>query len=186
MEWNTRRHSPSLESAQLRGSDEGQALASSEEQGLLLSLRSGQSGQARPAGCISWLEPIDDSRLVCRSVENWTATSVWASLWWQQQCCSQATASTTGRPHTRHRPSTGTSWLVDEYYCGMMAMQCKASTSNDKNYYGTKATLHRPSTRNGQLMPKLFKLCRVHFQHENLSKSVKTYHEFWSWTTALA
>jgi len=62
---------------------EGQALAAREdtEQGLLSILWSlGQSGQARSAGRISWLELIDDSRLVCRSVENWTATSVRASL----------------------------------------------------------------------------------------------------------
>jgi len=120
MGWNTTRHSPSLESARLRGSDAGhgeQGLAATEvaDQGLLSSLRSsGQSGQVRSAGCVSWLEPIDDSRLIHRSVENWTATSVQASLRRQQQCRSQATTSATGRLHTRRRPSTGTSWLVDE------------------------------------------------------------------------
>ena len=86
--------------------DEGQALAPNEEQGFLSSLR---SGQARPAGCVSWLEPIDDSRLVRSSVENWTATSVHASLRWQQQCHSQATQGNASRLHTRHRPSTVTS-----------------------------------------------------------------------------
>jgi len=99
----------------LRGSDaghEGQGLAAREDadQGLLSSLRSsGQSGQARSAGCISWLEPIDNSRLVHRSVENWTATSVRDSLRRQQQCSSQATRCVTGRPHMSRRPSTGTS-----------------------------------------------------------------------------
>ena len=89
--------------------EQGLAATEDADQGLLSSLRSsGQSGQARSAACVSWLEPIDDSRLVRRSVENWTATSVRASLRRQQQRSSHATRCVTGRPHTRHRPSTGT------------------------------------------------------------------------------
>ena len=164
MGWNTTKHSPSLESARLRGSDAGhqeQGLAATEvvDQGLLSSLRSsGQSGQARPAARVSWLEPIDDSRLVRRSVENWTATSEWASLRRQQRRSSQATRRVTGRPHTSRRPSTGTSWLRNE------------------NYHGKKATLRRPSTRYGRFKPKLFKLCRDRFHCGNSTIPIETYH----------
>lgn len=113
MGWNTR-HSPSIESARLRGSvaghaeeQEGQASAAREtvETGLLSILRSsGQPGQARSRN-VAWLDPIDDSRLVRRSVENWTAASLRAGLR-QQQRRSQATGSTSGRQHMRRSPST--------------------------------------------------------------------------------
>jgi len=73
MGWNTQR-----QSAPLRGSDAGQDLASNEDQGLLSSLR--ESGQARPARSITWLESIDDSRLIHSSIDKWNATRLQASL----------------------------------------------------------------------------------------------------------
>jgi len=58
--------------------DAGQDLVSIEEQGLLSSLR--VLGQARPARSVTWLEPVNDSRLVSSSVDNWNATSLQATL----------------------------------------------------------------------------------------------------------
>jgi len=125
-----------------------------------------RSGQARPTGCVSWLEPIDDSRLVYRSVENWTATSVCASLRWQQQYHSQATPSTAGRPHMCRRLSTlapTDSWIkiiVVQRLCNVRPVPARMKT-----IMVLRLCYIDPVPGMAQFTPKLFKSCHVHFQH---------------------
>jgi len=158
----------SWKSVQMTGSDAGQGSASEEEQrqGLLSSLKG--PGQAWPVQHVSWLEPINDHRLVQESIANWNCTRLHASLWQQQEGCRQATIPQPGRQNMHCRPSLGSSWLVKQ------------------NYYFTKAMPHRPSTSNGQFVLKLSKSCCVHFQVWKFMKIVKTFHQFQLWTTALA
>jgi len=40
---------------------------------------------------VKWMVPIDDSSMVCESIQNWNDTRLHAGLWQQQQVCRQAT-----------------------------------------------------------------------------------------------
>jgi len=98
-------------------SDQGLTAGQVDRQGLLS--RQAESNVIRPVRRVTWLQPIDDSRLVWESVASWDRAWLRASLWRrqeQQHSRRQATATRQGTQATQCGPSMSDSWLVDKNY----------------------------------------------------------------------
>ena len=83
-ETEIREHSSGRETRRMRGSDaghaSGQGLTSGQDDGQGLLSRQAKSNVIRPLHRFTWLDPIDDGRLVRESVASWDRARLRASV----------------------------------------------------------------------------------------------------------
>jgi len=111
-ETEIREHSSGRETRRMRGSDaghaSGQGLTSGQDDGQGLLSRQAKSNVIRPLRRVTWLDPIDDGRLVRESVASWDRARLRASQQRQQRQQHnrrQATATRNGTQATQRVPN---------------------------------------------------------------------------------